>query len=103
MKLGTDREAHKLHTIINTNSDILIIIDHHLDQQKLDSLFKNNRQALSNFTVHGTPSIKRGIFVLIKKSCGCKVSNIKSSWDNDVLAFDIILPDTSVISTLTVN
>lgn len=102
MKLGTDHEAHKLHTIINTNSDILIIIDHHLDQQKLDSLFKNNRQALSNFTVHGTPSIKRGIFVLIKKSCGCKVSNIKSSWDNDVLAFDIILPDTSVISTLAV-
>ena len=46
MKLGTGREAHKLQTLINTNSDILIIIDHHLDQQKLASLVKNNSQIL---------------------------------------------------------
>ena len=102
MKLGTGREAHKLQTLINTNSDILIIIDHHLDQQKLASLIKNNSQILSKFTIHGTPSLKRGILVLNRKSCGCKIINIKSSWENDILAFDIVLPDTSVISALAV-
>ena len=85
MKIGTDREEHKLGTIINTNSDIVIIIDHHLDTQKLASLTKNNRQILSKFTIHGTPSLKRGILVLVKKSCGCKVTNIKNSWENDII------------------
>ena len=102
MKLGTGREAHKLRTLVNTNSDILIIIDHHLDEQKLASLVKNNSQILSKFTIHGTPSLKRGILVLVRKSCGCKIINIKNSWENDVLAFDIVLPDTSVISALAV-
>ena len=102
MKIGTDREEHKLGTIINTSSDILILIDHHLDQQKLASLAKNNRQILSKFTIYGTPSLKRGILVLVKKSCGCKIINIKNSWENDVMAFDIILPDMSIISTLAV-
>ena len=102
MKIGTDREEHKLGTIINTNSDIIILIDHHLDTQKLASLTKNNRQIFSKFTIHGTPSLKRGILVLVKKSCGCKVTNIKNSWENDIMAFDIILPDMSVISTLAV-
>ena len=102
MKIGTDREEHKLSTIINTNSDIIILIDHHLDTQKLASFTKNNRQILSKFTIHGTPSIKRGILVLVKKSCGCKITNIKNSWENDIMAFDIILPDMSIISTLAV-
>ena len=43
MKIGTDREEHKLGTIINTNGDIIILIDHHLDTQKLASFKKNNR------------------------------------------------------------
>ena len=101
-KLGTEREAQKLQTIINTNSDVIILIDHHLDDQKLLSFVKNNSQILSRFSIHGTPSLRRGILVLVKKSCGCKVSNIHNSWENDALAFDIILPDTSVISTLAV-
>ena len=46
MKLGTDREAQKLRTMINTNSDVIIVIDHHLDQRKLDSLLKNNREIM---------------------------------------------------------
>ena len=77
MKIGTDREAHKLQTVINTNSDIVILIDHHLDQQKLAYLTRNNRQILSKFTIHGTPSLKRGILVLVKKSCGCKITNVQ--------------------------
>ena len=102
MKIGTDREEHKLQTVINTNSDIIILIDHHLDQQKLASLAKKHRQLLSKFTFHGTPSLKRGILVLVKKSCGCKITNVKSLWENDILSFDIILPDMSVISILAV-
>ena len=102
MKIGTDREAHKLQTVINTNSDVVILIDHHLDQQKLASLTKNNRQLLSKFTIHGTPSLKRGILVLVKKGCGCKITNVQSLWENDIMSFDIILPDMSVISTLAV-
>ena len=38
MKIGTERETHKLQTVINTNSDVVILIDHHLDQLKLASL-----------------------------------------------------------------
>ena len=102
MKIGTEREAHKLQTVMNTNSDVVILIDHHLDQQKLASLTKNNRQILSKFTIHGTPSLKRGILVLVKKSCGCKITNVQSLWENDILSFDILLPDMSVISTLAV-
>ena len=102
MKIGTEREAHKLQTVINTNSDVVILIDHHLDQLKLASLTKNNRQILSKFTIHGTPSLKRGILVLVKKSCGCKITNVQSLWENDIMSFDIILPDMSVISTLAV-
>ena len=102
MKIGTDREAHKLQTVINTNSDIIILIDHHLDQQKLASLVKKHQQLLSKFTIHGTPSLKRGILVLVKKSCGCKITNVKSLWENDIMSFDIVLPDMSVISALAV-
>ena len=102
MKIGTDREAHKLQTVINTNSDIIILIDHHLDQQKLASLAKKHRQLLSKFTIHGTPSLKRGILVLVKKSCGCKITNVKSLWEDGILSFDIVLPDPSVISALAV-
>ena len=72
MKIGTDREEFKLGTIINTNSDIIILIDHHLDTQKLASLTKNNRQILSKFTVYGTPSLKRGILVLVKKAVAAR-------------------------------
>ena len=102
MTIGTELEALKLKSLIEMNSDILIIIDHHLDHQKLASFTKNNRQILSKYTLHGTPSLKRGILVLVRKSCGCKITNISNSWENDVMAFDIILPDMSVISTLAV-
>ena len=102
MKIGSDREAHKLRSVINTNSNIIILIDHHLDEQKLASITKNNRQIFFKFTTYGTPSLKRGILVLVKKCCGCKITQVRSLWENDILAFDIILPDMSVISTLAV-
>ena len=42
MTIGTELEALKLKTLIEMNSDILILIDHHLDHQKLASFIKNN-------------------------------------------------------------
>ena len=66
MKVGTDREAHKYQTVINSNSDMIILIDHHLDQQKMKSLARKHQQLLSKFTIYGTPSLKHGILVLVK-------------------------------------
>ena len=102
MKLGSDREEHKLGTIIDLNSDIIFLIDHHMDQQKLSSLIKNNRQVLSQFSIIGTPSLKRGILVLCKKRCGCKITHVKNQWGNDMALFEIKFPDTTIISALAV-
>jgi exonuclease III len=99
MLVNTDREEHKLQTLINHESDIVIVIDHHLDTNKLASLTKNNRQIFSKYTIYGTPSLKRGILILVKKCCGCKLANVKSLANNDILSFDIILPDMTIIKT----
>ena len=61
MTIGTDREGKKLGTILDLNSDIIFLIDHHMDQAKLASLIKNNRNTLSQFSINGTPTLKRGI------------------------------------------
>ena len=99
MLIGSDREAHKLHTIIDNNSDIAILLDHHMDTRKLQTLTKNNRQIMSGYTIYGTPSIKRGILILVKKRSGCKLSNIENLANNDILSFTITMPDMSVIHT----
>ena len=67
MKIGSDREEHKLNTALDHSADIVIIIDHHLDTNKLAALTKNNRQTLSRYKIYGTPSLKRGILVFVKK------------------------------------
>jgi hypothetical protein len=99
MLIGSDREEHKLHTLIDHNSDICIVLDHHMDTRKLQTLTKNNRQIVSKYTIYGTPSIKRGILILVKKRSGCTLSNVESLANNDILAFNIIMPDMSVIHT----
>ena len=68
-------------------------------QKKLATLTKNNRQIISKYTIYGTPSLKRGILVLVKRRSGCTLSNIERLANNDILAFNIILPDMSVIQT----
>ena len=102
MKIGSDCEEKKLGTLLDLNSDIIFLIDHHMDNQKLPSLFKNNRKTLSHFSIHGETSLKRGILILLKKNCGCKISFIRNNWENDMALFDITLPDTTIISTLVV-
>ena len=102
MKIGSDREEKKLGTLLDLNIDIIFLIDHHMDDQKLSSLLKNNRKTLSQFSIHGATSLKRGILILSKKNCGCKISFIRNNWANDMALFDITLPDTTIISTLVV-
>ena len=102
MTIGTDREGKKLGTILDLNSDIIFLIDHHMDQAKLASLIKNNRNTLSQFSINGTPTLKRGILVFSKKNCGCKIKHIKNEWNNDMSLFEITLPDTTIISTLVI-
>ena len=67
MKIGSNCEEKKLGTLLDLNSDIVFLIDHHMDDRKLASLLKNNRKILSQFSVHGTPSLKRGILTFVKK------------------------------------
>ena len=67
MKIGSSHEEKKLGTLLDSNSDIIFLLDHHMDEQKKASLLKNNRKLLSQFTFHGTPSLKRGILILAKK------------------------------------
>ena len=102
MTIGTDREGKKLGTILDLNSDIIFLIDHHMDQAKLASLIKNNRNTLSQFSINGTPTLKRGILVFSKKNCGCKIRHVKNEWNNDMSLFEITLPDTTIISTLVI-
>ena len=102
MKIGSNREEQKLGTLLDLNSDIIFLIDHHMDENKLASLLKNNRKTLSQFSIHGTPSLKRGILILSKKNCRCKISHIRNKWENDMALFEITLPDTTTISTLVI-
>ena len=102
MKIGSSREEHKLHTLIDHGSDIAICLDHHMDSKKLAALTKNNRQILSKYKIHGTPSLKRGILVLVKKSSGCTLTNVQSHHNNDILSFNIVLPDLTVINVTAV-
>ena len=102
MKIGTDREIHKLHTLIDHNADICICIDHHMDAKKLATLTKNNRQIISKYKIYGTPTLKRGILVLVKKTSGCILNNITTHSNNDILTFDTITPDLNVIKTTAV-
>ena len=84
---STEREEHKLHTLIDHKADICICIDHHLDTRKLSTLTKNNRQIISKYKIYGTPSLKRGLIILVKKSSGCTLNNVENHSNNDILNF----------------
>ena len=46
MLIGSDREEHKLHTLIDHNSDICIVLDHHMDIRKLQTIDKFSQNTL---------------------------------------------------------
>ena len=63
--------------MIHLHSDIKIIIDAHADQDTIKLLNINYRQEMAQYNVIGNESRKRGVTVLIKKSCGYTTANVK--------------------------
>ena len=83
-------------------SDINIVIDSHLDEQKLSTLKKRYRQLFAKYTIYGNPSNKRGILIFLRKNIGCQITNVDSHGNNDTLFFTLLMPDTSTIDILAV-
>ena len=85
---GTREEAKKLKAIFDLGADINIIIDSHLDSNKLRTLMKGNSQLLSRYTHQGSLSRLRGIDIFTKKSCAV---NIKiSQYSNLEITFKVL-------------
>ena len=83
-------------------SDINIVIDSHLDEQKLSTLKKRYRQLFAKYTIYGNPSNKRGILIFLRKNIGCQITNVNSYGNNDTLFFTLLMPDSSTIDILAV-
>ena len=76
LSTGTKEETMK--GIFDIGADINIIIDSHLENNKLKTLMKGNSQLLSKYNHQGSLSRLRGINIFIKKSCGVKLKNLNS-------------------------
>ena len=74
---GTREETNKIKAIFDLGADINIIIDSHLDNNKLKTLMKGNSQLLSRYNHQGSLTRLRGIDIFIKKSCGVKLKNLR--------------------------
>ena len=79
-----------------------ILLDHHLDKAKLNKLKKRHRLTLSQFTVHGYPTLAWGILIFLKKSSGATISNVLTNNNKDTLPFTLTLPDLTQIDVLAV-
>ena len=95
-------EAQKLRTFLNITSDVHIVIDAHLDSNKIATIRKRHRQMLSSYSILGYPSKKRGLIVFLKRSSGCTVSKLNNNNNPDTLLFELELPDTTKIDILAV-
>ena len=76
---GTREEAKKLKAIFDLGADINIIIDSHLDSNKLRTLMRGNSQLLSRYTHQGSLSRLRGIDIFTKNPVGSKLKTYQSS------------------------
>ena len=73
---GTREATNKLKAIFDLGADINIIIDSHLDNNKMRTLMKGNSQLLSRYNHQGSLSRLRGIDSFIKNACGVKLKNL---------------------------
>ena len=89
-------------SVFSNFSHCHILLDHHLDKAKLIKLKKRHRLTLSQFTVHGYPTLARGILIFLKKSSGATISNISTNNNKDTLHFTLTLPDQTQIDVLAV-
>ena len=67
----------------------------------LDVLKNNWQQEMKIYDSWCTRSEKRGILILVKKSCGIIFDNIVEL-DNSTAIMDLIMPDGLIINTLAV-
>ena len=74
LSAGTREETNKIKAIFDLGADINIIIDSHLDSNKLRTLMKGNSQLLSRYNHQGSLSRLRGIDIFIKNACGVKTT-----------------------------
>ena len=95
---GTRDETLKLNAIFDLGADINIIIDSHLDSNKMRSLMKGNSHLLSRYTHQGSLSRLRGIDVFTKKACGVKVKNLQILQGGNHLHCTLAMPDGTNIS-----
>ena len=90
---GTREETNKLKVIFDLGADINIIIDSHLDNNKMRTLMKGNSQLLSRYNHQGSLSRLRGIDIFIKKACGVKLKNLSILSSGNHLHGTLIMPD----------
>ena len=95
-------EAQKLHAFDNITSDLHLLIDSHLDCNKISTLRKRHRQLLSRYTIHGTPTKTRGVLAFLKRNNGCSISEVTTNNNQDTLLFKLTLPDTSTVDIMAV-
>ena len=95
---GTKDETLKLNAVFDIGADINIIIDSHLDPNKMRSLMKGNSHLLSRYTHKGSLTRLRGIDVFTKKSCGVKVKNLEILQGGNHLHCTLAMPDGTNIS-----
>jgi exonuclease III len=73
-----------------------------LDRTKLNLIKRRHRLTLSQYSIHGFPTLSRGILIFLKKSSGAKVSNISTNNNQDTLHFTLTLPDLTSMDVLAV-
>ena len=90
------------HLMVHLKSDIKIIVDAHADQDTIKVLNVKYRQEMAQYNVIGNESRKRGVTVLIKKSCGYTTANVNLLDKENTVQFDLIAPDMTIYSIVAI-
>ena len=88
--------------MIHLHSDIKIIVDAHADQDTIKLLNINYRQEMAQYNIIGNESRKRGVTVLIKKSCGYTTANVNLLDKENTVQFDLISPDMTIYNIVAI-
>ena len=73
-----------------------------MDKTKLNQIIKRHRLTLSQYTIHGFPTLSRVILIFLKKSSRATISNISTNNNQDTLHFTLTLPDLTALDILAV-
>ena len=90
------------HILKNLKTEIKFILDSHADNTTIDTLMKEFKREMSQYTIIGNQSRLRGVTVLIKKSCGYTTANVKLLDECNTVQFDLIAPDLEVYNIVAI-